>query len=69
MDTRFYIASTQIARRSLVDSSGREARVPDAAVVDGDVTVEVHSDGPLRTTLTTKRHTPGQRHTDSLLVG
>jgi transcriptional regulator with XRE-family HTH domain len=44
-----------------------DARVPDAAVVDGDVTVEVHSDGPLRTTLTTKRHAPGQRQTDSLL--
>jgi transcriptional regulator with XRE-family HTH domain len=47
----------------------REARVPDLAVVDGDVTVEIHSDGPLRTRLTTKRHPPGQRHTDPLLVG
>lgn len=46
-----------------------EARVPDAAVVDGDVTVEVHSDGPLRTTLTTKRHAPGQRQNDALLIG
>jgi transcriptional regulator with XRE-family HTH domain len=46
-----------------------ETRVPDAAVVDGDVTVEVHSDGPLRTTLTTKRHTPGPRTADVLLVG
>jgi transcriptional regulator with XRE-family HTH domain len=46
-----------------------ETRVPDAAIVDGDVTVEVRSDGPLRTTLTTKRHTPGPRTADALLVG
>jgi transcriptional regulator with XRE-family HTH domain len=46
-----------------------QTRVPDAAVVDGDVTVEVHSDGPLRTTLTTKRHAPGPRTADALLVG
>lgn len=46
-----------------------ETRVPDAAIVDGDVTVEVHSDGPLRTTLTTKRHTPGPRTAGALLVG
>jgi len=39
------------------------------AVTDGDVTVMVHSDGPLKTTLTTRRTPPGQRHTDSLLVG
>lgn len=48
---------------------GADARVPDAAVVDGDLTVEVHSDGPLRTTLTAKRLTPGQRQTDALLIG
>jgi len=48
---------------------GSDARVPDAAVVDGDLTVEVHSDGPLRTTLTAKRLTPGQRQTDALLIG
>jgi hypothetical protein len=37
------------------------------AVSDGDVTVQVHSDGPLRTTLTTmKRTTPPQRNTESV---
>ena len=39
------------------------------AVTDGDVTVVVHSDGPLETTLTTRGPPPGQRHTESLLVG
>jgi transcriptional regulator with XRE-family HTH domain len=45
-----------------VEPGGRE-------VTDGEVTVQVHSDGPLRTTLTTKRNTPGPRHIESLLVG
>jgi transcriptional regulator with XRE-family HTH domain len=39
------------------------------AVTEGDVTVQVHSDGPLRTTLTTKRVPPGQRFTDKIFVG
>lgn len=38
-------------------------------VTDGDVTVVVRNDGPLRTRLTTKRTTPGQRHNESLSVG
>jgi transcriptional regulator with XRE-family HTH domain len=39
------------------------------AVTDGDVTVQVHSDGPLRTTLTAmKRTTPPQRNTESVYV-
>jgi len=38
-------------------------------VTEGDVTVRVHSDGPLRTTLTTKRSTPPQRRSESLFVG
>jgi transcriptional regulator with XRE-family HTH domain len=41
----------------------------DTAVTDGHVTVQVHSDGPLRTTLTAKRTPPGQRHTESVFVG
>jgi transcriptional regulator with XRE-family HTH domain len=37
------------------------------AVTDGNLTVQVHSDGPLRTTLTaTKRTTPPQRNTESV---
>jgi transcriptional regulator with XRE-family HTH domain len=37
------------------------------AVSDGDMTVQVHSDGPLRTTLTAmKRTTPPQRNTESV---
>ena len=39
------------------------------AVTDGDLTVVVHSDGPLKTTLTAKRTPPGQRHTEALLIG
>jgi transcriptional regulator with XRE-family HTH domain len=39
----------------------------DEAVTDGDLTVQVHSDGPLRTTLTAKRtSTPPQRNTESV---
>jgi transcriptional regulator with XRE-family HTH domain len=37
-------------------------------VTDGDVTVRVRSDGPLRTTLTAKR-TPGPRHPESIFIG
>jgi transcriptional regulator with XRE-family HTH domain len=37
------------------------------AVTEGDLTVQVHSDGPLRTTLTAmKRTTPPQRNTESV---
>ena len=42
-------------------------RALDEAVTDGDLTVQVHSDGPLRTTLTAmKRTTPPQRNTESV---
>ena len=41
----------------------------DQALTEGDVTVQVHSDGPLRTRLTAKRVPPGQRYTESLYVG
>jgi transcriptional regulator with XRE-family HTH domain len=37
-------------------------------VTEGDMTVSVRSDGPLRTTLTAKR-TPGPRHPGTVLVG
>jgi transcriptional regulator with XRE-family HTH domain len=37
------------------------------AVTEGDLTVQVHSDGPLRTTLTAmKRTTPPQRNAESV---
>jgi transcriptional regulator with XRE-family HTH domain len=39
------------------------------AVTDGDMTVVVHSEGPLRTRLTAKRVPPSHRHTESLFVG
>jgi transcriptional regulator with XRE-family HTH domain len=38
-------------------------------VTEGAVTVQVHSDGPLRTTLIAKRSAPDLRHIESLLVG
>jgi transcriptional regulator with XRE-family HTH domain len=40
-----------------------------SSVTEGDVTVQVHSDGPLRTTLTATRVPPGQRFTETVLVG
>lgn len=49
-------------------TAAARASVSDA-VTDGEVMVMVHSDGPLRTTLTTKRAAPGQRHTESLFIG
>jgi transcriptional regulator with XRE-family HTH domain len=36
------------------------------AVSEGDLTVQVHSDGPLRTTLTAMKRTPPQRNTESV---
>jgi XRE family transcriptional regulator, stress-response regulator len=53
---------------SLVPVGARSAEEPDLEVTDGDVTVQVRSDGPLRTTLTARRAAPGQRHVDQLLV-
>ena len=47
-------------------SEGEPGRSGQTAVTDGDVTVKVHSDGPLRTTLTARRVPPGERH--SVLV-
>jgi transcriptional regulator with XRE-family HTH domain len=50
-------------------ASATEGGVTTVAVQDGDLTVQVHSDGPLRTTLTATRTTPPQRRTDRLLIG
>ena len=53
---------------SLVPVGAHAAEEVDLEVIDGDVTVQVRSDGPLRTTLTARRAAPGPRHVDSLLV-
>jgi transcriptional regulator with XRE-family HTH domain len=45
------------------------SRAADEAVTDGNVTVSVHSNGPLKTVLTTKLIPPGQRQTESVFVG
>lgn len=44
------------------------ANAQHTSVTDGDVTVSVRSDGPLRTTLTARR-APGPRHPEALLLG
>ena len=53
-----------VAERPLERTDART----ETAVTEGDVTVKVRSDGPLRTTLTAKR-TPGPRHPETLYVG
>jgi len=54
---------------SIPESMSAEALAStDIAVTDGDVTVLVRSDGPLRTTLTARR-TPGPRHPESIFIG
>jgi transcriptional regulator with XRE-family HTH domain len=52
---------------SLVPAGVRAGDEPELEVTEGDVTVQVRSDGPLRTTLTARR-TPGQRHEDPVFV-
>jgi transcriptional regulator with XRE-family HTH domain len=49
--------------------AGAPAREPDdLEVTEGDLTVQVRSHGPLRTTLTARRAASDQRRTDPLLV-
>jgi transcriptional regulator with XRE-family HTH domain len=64
--------STTLALAEQMDDAFVDAtsspNLTDTAIVDGHVTVQVHSDGPLRTTLTTKRVPPGQRHTDAVFA-
>jgi transcriptional regulator with XRE-family HTH domain len=55
------------ATNSLVPAGVRAGEDAELEITDGDVTVQVRSDGPLRTTLTARR-APGQRNIDSLLV-
>ena len=65
MESAFLEAAT--ASPSTAPASTPETAVVDS-VTDGQVTVSVRSDGPLRTTLTATR-TPGPRHPESLFVG
>jgi len=62
-------ATFALAEHVTFDAPAAHAAVAEAVdVVDGDVTVSVRSDGPLRTTLTARR-TPGQRGLEPLLLG
>ncbi len=58
-------SSRRSSRRRWPHSPGRSTEV-----TEGDVTVRIHSDGPLRTTLTTTRTgpSPGQRHSEPVFV-
>lgn len=58
--------SSAVAENEPVDKAAVESGV---TVTEGDVTVQVHSDGPLKTTLTATRIPPGQRHPESVFVG
>ena len=60
-------AEAAAVTNSLVPAGVRAGDEPQLEVTEGDVTVQVRSDGPLRTTLTARR-TPGQRHEDPVLV-
>jgi transcriptional regulator with XRE-family HTH domain len=65
MESAFLEAAT--ASQSTAQAPTPETAVVDS-VTDGQVTVSMRSDGPLRTTLTATR-TPGPRHPESLFVG
>jgi transcriptional regulator with XRE-family HTH domain len=65
METAFMEAATANGDTS---TAAPETSVVSSSVTDGDVTVSVRSDGPLRTTLTATR-SPGPRHPESLFVG
>ena len=66
------LAEQALAGASLSDAAQAELEtaqaVTETAVTDGDMTVSVRSDGPLRTTLTARR-TPGPRHPESVFIG
>jgi transcriptional regulator with XRE-family HTH domain len=67
METAFMEVATASTPAAPTPAAPETAVVTDS-VTDGEVTVSVRSDGPLRTTLTTTR-TPGPRHPESLFVG
>lgn len=56
------------AGAAAIESQLTMGATAEAAVTDGQVTVQVHSDGPLKTMLTTTRTPPGQRHTESVFA-
>jgi transcriptional regulator with XRE-family HTH domain len=69
MEDAFSAESAALALDSPHMAASHLARdAGEAAVTDGEVTVQVHSDGPLKTMLTTKRIPPGQRHTESVFA-
>jgi transcriptional regulator with XRE-family HTH domain len=51
-----------------VGPADADSRTVDAAVIDGEVTVHVHSEGPLKTTLTSRRIAADGLHAGGLLV-
>ncbi len=63
-------AETRVAAvtNALAPAGVRSAESSDVEVTEGDLTVQVRSEGPLRTTMTARRAAPGQRHFDSLSV-
>jgi transcriptional regulator with XRE-family HTH domain len=68
----FALAEMEEAFRPAAATAAIESQLShanaDAAVTEGSVTVQVHSNGPLKTVLTTKRTPPGQRHTESVFA-
>lgn len=65
----FALAEQMEAFESAVGGAIEDHVPADEAVTDGDVTVQVHCDGPLKKTLTTTRIPPGQRYPESVFVG
>ncbi len=56
------VSSTFALAEQMEEAGARALAGPvDEAITDGEVTVQVHSDGPLRTTLTATRITPNPR--------
>jgi transcriptional regulator with XRE-family HTH domain len=68
--TTLALAEQLAESTEMITSAALEAEPEpvETTVTDGDVTVSVRSDGPLRTTLTAKR-TPGPRHPESVFIG
>jgi XRE family transcriptional regulator, stress-response regulator len=56
------------AAATSTEQAAQAADQTSVRVTDGDVTVQVRSDGPLRTTLTATR-TPGPRSAETVFVG
>ena len=61
-------SDSTIGEEQTVGASASLRAEPSTLVTDGEVTVSVRSDGPLRTTLTARRAS-GPRHPESVFVG